>query len=93
MLVIAWWAVLALNIVTFVVYGADKWQSRRGGRRVPERTLLWLLFAGGVGGAWAGMQLFRHKTKKQPFGRYAVLWTVLTPLWGLVWWTARDFTA
>ncbi|MFO1076742.1 MAG: DUF1294 domain-containing protein [Planctomycetota bacterium] len=89
-----WWAVLALNVVTFAVYGVDKRQSRvEGRRRVPERTLLWLLFLGGIAGAWAAMRLFRHKTRKQPFGRYAVLWTLLSPVWGLVWWSWRELTA
>ncbi|MDY5031134.1 MAG: DUF1294 domain-containing protein [Blautia sp.] len=32
-----------------------------------ERTLLLLAAAGGAAGGWAGMYLFRHKTKKARF--------------------------
>ncbi|HEX5052340.1 MAG TPA: DUF1294 domain-containing protein [Planctomycetota bacterium] len=85
------WALLALlNIVTLLLYGYDKWQSRREGRRVPERTLLWFLFAGGWIGAWLAMAWFRHKTVKASFRRYAFLWTLFNPSWLLVWWTWKS---
>ena len=58
-------------MLTFVVYGIDKWKARRGRWRVPEATLLVLAVAGGSVGAWVAMQLFRHKTQKKKF-RYGV---------------------
>jgi uncharacterized membrane protein YsdA (DUF1294 family) len=56
---------------------------------VPERTLLWFLFATGWVGAWVAMSLFRHKTVKQPFRRWAIVWTLANPFWALVYWTLR----
>ena len=62
---------LAVNVLTFIVYGVDKWKARRGRWRVPESTLMGLAALGGSVGAWLAMQLFRHKTQKKKF-RYGV---------------------
>ena len=62
---------LAVNVLTLIVYGLDKWKARRGCWRVPEATLLGLAAVGGSVGAWLAMQLFRHKTQKKKF-RYGV---------------------
>jgi len=62
---------LAVNVLTFIVYGVDKWKARSGRWRVPETTLLGLAALGGSVGAWLAMQLFRHKTQKKKF-RYGV---------------------
>ena len=62
---------LAINVLTFAVYGVDKWKARQGRWRVPEATLIGLAALGGSVGAWVAMQLFRHKTKKNKF-RYGV---------------------
>ncbi len=85
---LAWGLVLVVNLVALAVFGFDKWRSRGQGRRVPERTLLWLLFLCGWIGAWVAMAWFRHKTQKQSFRRWAILWTVVNPFWALLWWTA-----
>lgn len=58
--------ILAANLLAFAVYGYDKHQARIDGQRIPQRTLLWLAVLGGVG-AWIGCEVFRHKTRKQPF--------------------------
>jgi uncharacterized membrane protein YsdA (DUF1294 family) len=87
MLGLLWGLVLIANVVTAAVFGFDKWRARRQGRRVPERTLLWLVFATGWIGGWAAVSLFRHKTAKQPFRRLMLLWTVVNPFWLLLWWT------
>ena len=54
-----------------VFYGFDKIFVRAliwTRQRVPEDILIWgLAFPGGMLGAWLGMQLFRHKTRKQEF--------------------------
>lgn len=89
MLQLAWALVLLVNVAAVLVYGFDKWRAGRQGRRVPERTLLWFLFATGWIGAWSAMSLFRHKTVKQPFRRWAILWTLLNPFWLLLWLTVR----
>ena len=62
---------LAVNVLTFIVYGVDKWKARRGCLRVSEATLMGLAALGGSVGAWLAMQLFRHKTQKKKF-RYGV---------------------
>ena len=54
---------IAINLVTFAVYGADKRRARRGAWRVPEKTLFLLPLLGGSVGALLGMRGFRHKTK------------------------------
>lgn len=54
---------IAINLVTFAVYGADKRRARRGVWRVPEKTLFLLPLLGGSVGALLGMRVFRHKTK------------------------------
>ena len=56
-----------LNIVTFLIYGWDKYASRRYMTRIPEITLLSLGAAGGTAGALLGQELFRHKTKSKAF--------------------------
>ena len=62
---------LAVNVLTFIVYGVDKWKAKRGRWRVPEATLMGLAALGGSVGAWLAIQLFRHKTQKKKF-RYGV---------------------
>lgn len=56
-----------INIVAFVVYGADKARARKNRWRIPEKTLFLLAIAGGSVGAWLGMQYFRHKTQHIQF--------------------------
>jgi len=61
------WALLGylvlVNLIAFTVYGADKRRARKDRRRVPEKTLFLLAIIGGSVGAFAGMRLFRHKTR------------------------------
>lgn len=80
-----WALVLLWNVITLATFGWDKWRSKKQGRRVSERTLLTMLFATGWLGAWLAMAWFRHKTIKQPFRRWAVVWTVVNPFWLLLW--------
>jgi uncharacterized membrane protein YsdA (DUF1294 family) len=58
---------LAVNLAAFTAFGIDKRLAEAGERRIPESTLLSLAFWGGSPGAYAGRQVFRHKTRKQPF--------------------------
>ena len=51
------------NAAVFILYGIDKHRARTGDWRIPERVLLLAALVGPFG-AWAGMHLFRHKTKK-----------------------------
>ena len=58
---LVWQAVI--NLLTFLVYGADKRRARKGKWRVPEKTLFLLPLLGGSIGALLGMRVFHHKTK------------------------------
>ncbi|MCR6645708.1 MAG: DUF1294 domain-containing protein [Terricaulis sp.] len=58
---------IAINITAFVLFGMDKERALRERRRLPEAYLLWVALLGGAAGAIAGQQIFRHKTRKQPF--------------------------
>lgn len=60
-------AFLAINILTLVSFWLDKRAARRGMRRTSEATLLTLALAGGTPGAYWARNVFRHKTRKQPF--------------------------
>lgn len=71
------WFVL-INMLTVVIYGADKMAAQKGLRRVPEITLLAFGVTGGWPGAILGQQLFRHKTQKQPFKTYFMLSVVVS---------------
>ena len=53
----------AINLATFIVYGADKRRARKGKWRVPEKTLFLLPLLGGSVGALLGMRVFHHKTR------------------------------
>lgn len=53
----------AANVITALLYGADKAKARRGAWRIPERVLLGCGICGGALGALLGMQLFHHKTR------------------------------
>jgi len=66
-LVLVFW--LALNLVTYTFFQADKERAIHGEDRIPERTLLSLALIGGSLGAKVAQKRFRHKTCKQPFGR------------------------
>lgn len=57
----------AINLAAFAAFGIDKRLGETRQRRIPEATLLQLAFFGGSIGAYAGRQVFRHKTRKQPF--------------------------
>lgn len=58
---------IVINIVTFLVYGIDKWKAKQGGWRISEATLLILAVIGGSIGALLGMKVWRHKTQHKKF--------------------------
>lgn len=58
---------IGITLATFLTYGYDKGIAGSGRTRVPEKVLLALAISGGTVGAFAGMQLFRHKTAKESF--------------------------
>ncbi|HYF96183.1 MAG TPA: DUF1294 domain-containing protein [Symbiobacteriaceae bacterium] len=86
------WIGLGLwNGIVFFVYALDKLRARRGWRRTPEATLLWLGALGGGPGACLGVFLVRHKTRKPRFAWGVPAITVAQvalALWGRSrgWW-------
>ena len=58
---------LAVNIVTFILYGIDKYKAKKGKWRISEATLLTMAAIGGSIGALAGMRLWHHKTMHKKF--------------------------
>jgi uncharacterized membrane protein YsdA (DUF1294 family) len=69
--------ILGLGLITFLMYGYDKLQAIRGGRRVPEPALLVLSLAGGALGGWTGMLIWRHKTRHTSFWAAQIAGTVV----------------
>lgn len=62
----------AINVVTFCIFGLDKWKAKNEAvRRVPEKTLFLLSILGGSIGALLGMRVFHHKTLHKSF-RYGI---------------------
>ncbi|MCP3025481.1 DUF1294 domain-containing protein [Halobacillus sp. A5] len=56
-----------LNVSLFIVMGYDKSQAVKRNRRISEKTIWMLACAGGALGGFAGMEIFRHKTKHTSF--------------------------
>lgn len=64
-----------INVVTFFMYGIDKWKAKKSKMRIRETALLGLAVLGGSIGAWLGMKVWHHKTlhKKFRFGVPAII--------------------
>lgn len=73
MIVFAAVALAVVNLATFAAFGFDKAAAVARRPRVPERTLLTLTALGGGLGALLARPVFRHKTRKQPFGAWLAL--------------------
>ena len=54
---------VVLNVLALVLMGVDKRRAKRHAWRIPEATFFAVALLGGSAGAWAGMYLFRHKTR------------------------------
>ncbi len=68
---------IAASLVTFITYGYDKSQARKGGWRVRESVLHLMALAGGFIGGWFGRSVFHHKTQKAFFTFVLVIATLL----------------
>ncbi len=78
----------AVNVLDFILMGADKSKAKRGAYRVPEATLLLFAILGGSVGGILGMLLFRHKTRHAAFalGLPLILLAQLAIAWALRRW-------
>ena len=54
--------IVVINLVSFMMFGIDKYKARRGQWRISEATLLAMAAIGGSIGAWMGMKVWHHKT-------------------------------
>lgn len=79
-------ALLLVNARTMQLFWMDKRYAEAGRRRIPEASLLLMAAVGGTPGALVARQMFRHKTRKQPFSAY--LWLIALVQIGLIGWFA-----
>lgn len=68
---------IIINLISFIIYGVDKFLSIKHYYRISEFILLSFGFVGGVVGSVLGMICFRHKTKKVKFKIYLFLYFIL----------------
>ena len=59
--------IILINIITLVLYAADKAKAKKKKWRIPEATLILFAFIGGSIGALIGMLGLRHKTQHTKF--------------------------
>ena len=88
-----WLWLIAINVIAFLVFGADKLLAKMKAtnesvRRVPERTLFLLALLGGALGALLGMKVFRHKTLHTSF-RVGIPLILLAWIAGLIYFASR----
>ena len=70
---------IGANVLTFLVYGLDKWKAKRAKWRIREAALLTLAVLGGSIGAWLGMKVWHHKTQHKKF-KYGIPAIIITQL-------------
>lgn len=58
---------LSVNIISFIMFGIDKWKAKNHKWRISENLLLIISFIGGATGALIGMVIFKHKLSKKKF--------------------------
>lgn len=58
---------LIINAAGLLLMLIDKRRAKKNLWRIPEKTLITVALIGGSIGAYAGMKLFRHKTKHSKF--------------------------
>ena len=58
---------LAINALSFILFGLDKYKAKKGKWRISEATLLMMAVIRGSIGAWTGMRLWHHKTMHKKF--------------------------
>ena len=75
---------VAVNIIAFILYGTDKAKAMHHQWRIKEAVLIGIAFAGGAFGAFAGMIVFHHKTRKKKFSVGVPL--ILVVEYGLLAW-------
>ena len=79
---------VAMNVVTFFMYGIDKWKAKRSKWRISEATLMGLAVIGGSIGAWLGMRVWHHKTMHKKF-QFGIPLIIVAQVAMIIWLTSR----
>lgn len=79
---------VAMNVVTFFMYGIDKWKAKRSKWRISEAKLLGLAVIGGSIGAWLGMKVWHHKTMHKKF-QFGIPLIIVAQVAMIIWLTSR----
>jgi len=61
------WYLISINIFTLFIFIIDKYHSIKDRKRVPELSLYFFSFAGGILGALIAMIVTKHKIRKKLF--------------------------
>ncbi len=64
---------IIINLLTFFIYGLDKFLAKKHLIRIPEVVLLFLSLIGAPFGSLLGMKVFHHKTKKVKFWIFNII--------------------
>ena len=87
-MITAW--LLVINVVSFAMFGIDKWKAKHRKYRIPEAWLMLSAVLGGSVGAVCGMDFFRHKTLHKKFKLGLPLILAVQVLLAAVWmWYSR----
>ncbi len=73
-----------INVVTFFMYGIDKWKAKKSKWRIRETALLGVAVLGGSIGAWLGMKVWHHKTLHKKF-KYGIPLILIVQIALVIW--------
>lgn len=78
---------IIINFIAFILYGLDKRKAQKNRWRITEKTLIGVALIGGSLGAFLGMKIFHHKTKKLKFsfGIPVIILIQLVLAWYFLW--------
>lgn len=77
------WYLIGINLITFIIYGLDKYSAVHKKYRVSEYSLYSLAIFGGGLGSIIGMRTFHHKTRKLLFWIVNIL-SLIMWIWILI---------
>ena len=79
---------VSINVVTFLMFGLDKWKARQSKWRIREASLLGLAVLGGSIGAMLGMKVWHHKTMHKKF-QFGIPLIILAQIALIIWITRK----
>jgi uncharacterized membrane protein YsdA (DUF1294 family) len=82
-----------MNVIAFFLFRADKRKAKNHAWRIPEKVLVLSAWIGGGIGAWIGMHLFHHKTRKWKFRVLIPLAVVFHLILGFLVYTGQYYHA